>query len=190
MSSHRVVFWFVPFLVLFGGCASDNVHSETEALLRVAPEVEVVAAAGAGSRARLESPLIECDDAVPRRLPGTCEPTEPNSPCQACVQAKCCEEQTACNESFPDRACAFGSTLYDGRQVEGGEIACMLECLAGRTLRDAASEAENLRDCSAACAASECGDGGVSVPTAQLANCIAGSDTEAGGCSYECGLVP
>lgn len=153
--------------------------------------MEVTAAAGAGSRALRESPIIECDDAMPRRLPGTCEPTEPNSACQACVKAKCCEEQTACNESFPDRACAFGSTLYDGRQVEGGEIACMLECLAGRTmLRKAASDTEDLRDCSAACAASECGDPRVSVPTAQLANCIVGSDTEAGGCSYECGLVP
>lgn len=121
---------------------------------------------------------------------GSCSPVDPTSLCQACVEVECCTEQQACNSTAPATACAFGSTLFDGSQVEGGEIACMMECFAARADEGILGPTEDdVSVCSASCAASECGAENASSATEDLAACILGVGAQAG-CAEQCGLLP
>ncbi len=122
---------------------------------------------------------------------GTCEPQDESSACQACVASECCAEQAACNSLAPMNACAFGSTLFGGRSIEGGEIACLMECLTERSSREVlAGDPSDIEACSTVCAASECGSEQASSVSEELATCILG-DARIGnpGCSAECGLL-
>lgn len=123
---------------------------------------------------------------------GSCEPTDPQSACQACVARSCCVEQTACNSVDPMNTCAFGSTLFDGRPIEGGEIGCLMECLTSRTSDGSFVDSETaLALCSSRCAASECGAGRASSVSEALAACILGGTAPGDdGCREPCGLTP
>jgi hypothetical protein len=121
--------------------------------------------------------------------PGSCLPVDPSNDCQSCVQASCCSEQQACNATAPDSACSFGSTLFESRVVEGGEIGCMMECFAAR--QEAGSfegTGDDISSCAGQCGASECASAGVRAPTTALAECIVGIKEGSGGCLAECGF--
>lgn len=121
---------------------------------------------------------------------GSCEPADPTNLCQACVEVECCAEQRACNSTEPETTCAFGSTLFDGSPVEGGEIACMMECFAARSEEGVLGATEDdVNACAELCAASECGAERASAATTELAGCILGVGAESG-CAQQCGFLP
>lgn len=121
---------------------------------------------------------------------GTCQPEDPTNTCQACVLVQCCAEQEACNSVGPMNSCAFGSILYEDRVIQGGEIACMMECLANRPSDGTlAGDQPDVDHCSISCAASECGADRASETTRLLSACIVGNaETGQNGCRTECGL--
>ncbi len=120
---------------------------------------------------------------------GSCLPMDPSNACQSCVQANCCAEQRACNATAPDSACSFGSTLFESRVVDGGEIACMMECFAAREEAGTFDGIEaDISSCAAQCGASECQGVGIQAPTTALAECIVGINEGADGCLAECGF--
>lgn len=122
--------------------------------------------------------------------PGSCEAVDPDNSCQACVQERCCVEQSACNATAPDSVCSFGSTLFESRAVDGGEIGCMMECFASRDENGEFSASEDDLDaCSSQCAASECSDSSIRPPSSALAACIIGVGQEYAGCRSECGFT-
>lgn len=134
---------------------------------------------------------IDCA-AHPPTAAGTCTPTDASSSCQACVARRCCDEQTACNSLQPMNSCAFGSTLFHGSAVEGGEIACVMECLAERSASGRSTSApRDVEDCTGQCASSECRAPAVSAVTRALAECIVGdAEGNDAGCREECGFLP
>jgi hypothetical protein len=121
---------------------------------------------------------------------GSCRAADSENDCQRCVQATCCTEQETCNATAPDSSCSYGSTLFESRVVEGGEIGCMMECFAAR---ESAGELEgtesDITACSAQCGASECQGTAASAPTIALAECILGTNSDDGGCRAECGFA-
>ena len=181
----------VSFLLFLPACgpASSNaeISPETHTQHQSSPaEPESVGGLG-GSVSGL---ALDC---VAARTPegGNCTPTDQGSTCQSCVAARCCSEQTACNALQPMNSCAFGSTLFQGSAVTGGEIACVMECLADRTSRGTFSgQASDVDQCADQCAASECGSQRASTVTRDLAVCIVGDATQGDpGCRSECGLL-
>ncbi|HXS18306.1 MAG TPA: hypothetical protein VN764_14005, partial [Polyangiaceae bacterium] len=123
---------------------------------------------------------------------GNCTPTDPTSSCQSCVAARCCTEQAACNALQPMNSCAFGSTLFEGSAVSGGEIACVMECLAQRSSSGVLlGQPSDVVQCAGQCASSECGGERASDLTRDLALCIVGDSSQSEpGCRAECGLLP
>ena len=121
---------------------------------------------------------------------GSCQPEDPTNSCQACVLTQCCAEQEACNSVEPMNSCAFGSILYEDRVVQGGEIACMMECLAERSNDGTlVGDQSDVEVCSSSCAASQCGAERASDVTLALSACIVGNaETGQNGCRAECGL--
>lgn len=120
---------------------------------------------------------------------GSCLPVDPENDCQRCVQTTCCAEQQACNATAPDSACSFGSTLFESRVVEGGEIGCMMECFVAREEAGTFQGTEDdISSCAGQCGASECSGAGIQAPTTALAECILGVTEDSGGCLAECGF--
>lgn len=140
-----------------------------------------------GSVSRL---ALDCAAAHPPEG-GMCTPTDPSSGCQACVAAQCCSEQAACNALEPMNSCAFGSTLFQGSAVSGGEIACVMECLAERAESGAfLGGPSDIEPCADQCAASECDNPQASAITVNLAACIVGDAAHGDpGCRSACGLL-
>jgi len=117
-----------PLLIaLAAGCttAVGDLNDEEDALEEQVPtdadgaNLDSEADGGAGGGPTI---VIECSDESPSGTSGTCEPADDSSECQQCVAAQCCEEQSSCNSSGPDSACGFGSTLYNGAPVDGGDL--------------------------------------------------------------------
>ncbi len=142
-----------------------------------------------GIGGRVEGLTLDCSSEE-QPSGGSCLPTDPENGCQACVAERCCAEQRACNSTEPMNACAFGSTLLSGRPIEGGEIACLMECLAMREEDGLlVGDDRDLQACSGECSASECGMGEASGVSQELASCILGGAHGGGsGCRDECGL--
>jgi len=188
---HSLAFIFVAIASACSAPVSTDAPASTEPArsqlpspFKAAPQDHAPGFGGAVNRLDLA-----CDGKGPFSG-GTCVPADPNNTCQACVLAKCCEEQEACNSVNPMNSCAFGSILYDDRVVQGGEIACMMECLAERSSDGSlAGDASDLDACSSSCAASECDASHASAVTLALSACITGGlDDAPGGCRAECGL--
>jgi len=184
-----------PLLIaLAAGCttAVGDLNDEEDALEEQVPtdadgaNLDSEADGGAGGGPTI---VIECSDESPSGTSGTCEPADDSSECQQCVAAQCCEEQSSCNSSGPDSACGFGSTLYNGAPVDGGEIGCMMECFAEREESGTFSaDIGDLESCAERCGASECGDGSASETTKGLASCIIGLKAGNPGCTAACGF--
>ncbi len=182
----------LSLLLLLPACGPTSPSSEPSPETRAQqqlPHVEGESLGGwGGSVARLP---LDCVAAHPPEG-GTCAPTDATSTCQSCVATRCCSEQAACNALQPMNSCAFGSTLFQGSAVPGGEIGCVMECLANRSESGVFSgQPDDIEPCVDQCAASECGSQRASTITRDLAACIVGNAPQGdAGCRNECGLLP
>lgn len=173
-------------LGLAGACttAIGDLNDE-DAAPPSAPEARTDGGAGGAE----EQIVVECTDEAPSGAAGSCEAVDPDNDCQTCVATHCCDEQSQCNASGPDAACSFGSTMLDGAAIDGGEIACMMECFVSRKAAGTfKSTAEDVTACEELCGASECGARGASATTTALASCIIGLKDSSDGCRASCGF--
>lgn len=183
----------LSLLVAFGAaCSSEGLGKLPPEEYEQQEESSIVGApseGGAGGGGAVKAVDCHADDSI-EGTPGSCEAVDSENACQACVQERCCSEQSACNATAPDSVCSFGSTLFESRAVDGGEIGCMMECFASRSENGEFEGSENdIASCSSQCAASECSQNTIQAPSSALAACIIGSGENQPGCRTECGFT-
>ena len=191
---HRGAILSGLFAVSLGCSAEPGTFIDQDASLRATPLAERAPLSQPESELGLGGSVggldLDCELAA-TPSGGSCEPTDDQSACQACVAARCCEEQAACNSLEPMNACAFGSTLLEGRAIEGGEVACMMECFADlASTGNLDGDESDIDACAASCGASECGTQPANLVSRELASCILGDTRGDQGCRLECGLSP
>ena len=124
---------------------------------------------GTGGTDQFESNMV-CEADAPDRAPGVCDWLNPNedNPCEACLEADCCEEFSACDADIQTQ-CFYGGRDLDDDGLLDGEWFNVLECLVEK-LASGDDTGTELDDCLEANGTPECG-GSASVATENLAVC-------------------
>jgi hypothetical protein len=79
-------------------------------------------AAGAGGGSAMVEDGGGCEDLPPQSLP-SCQLTNDENPCDACLKTRCCASWQACYGDEPRGACGYGA-----HQEDSGQLACMRSC--------------------------------------------------------------
>ncbi|GEM_PF-3276298 len=194
MTYFRMVFFSALSLgALFAGACATSLDDERSGeFSNLLQNIEGGSDATTGTAGAAATTTIVCEAFLDaERAPGSCEADDAQNACQVCVQSRCCAEQEACYATSPESICGFGSTLFAGHVVDGGEIACMLECFDSRRVEGTLNgQFELAQDsCASECSASECGAQTASERTRNLSACILGLNAGDDGCAAECAFL-